>query len=416
MLFAVRPVVFAAVAAVTVAAGAGCYAPYPPGGVPCDPAKARCPEGQWCVAGASGFVCSADEPGTPDARGGDAASGLCFGTGLVRNLCFPQLPAGTLTISGAASIDTATVGNGNCTTIVGQATGQPSLCVVARETIRVAALATLKVTGPLPLVLVATGAIDVAGTIDVSGHADGTVGPGARMACGGGTAGADATMQGGGGGGAGGSFGGAGGAGGRGAMDNNGGTPETVGAPTFVVGGCPGTPGGAGGGGGGSGAGGPGGGAIYAIARTGITIGGTIAASGGGGKGGTGGNLSGGGAGGGGAGGLIGLDAPAVAVTVTGRLHANGGGGGGGNGSDIDRRGADGSDPAAPGTPAPGGPGGNGGGGNGGAGFAQGAAPQLGAIGINGLCGGGGGGGGAGVIRVFQAPAVLGGAVSPSPM
>jgi hypothetical protein len=398
-----------------VTAGAACYAPFPPASVPCDPEDPRCPSGQACVAGAGGFVCSAGpglSPDAPDAPG-DTGPDLCFGTGLVRDLCFDELPSGTLSISGAATLDTATVGGVHCTAIAPQP-GGPSLCVVARATIRVEPAATLRVTGPNPLVLVAAETIEVAGVIDASGHSDGVAGPGARtIACQGQTPGQNAQGEDGGGGGAGGSFGGAGGNGGNGVGGPGGGVAGPVSAAALVIGGCPGSRGGNGGGGGGGSPGGPGGGAIYAIARGSISITGTIAASGGGGRGGTGGANSGGGGGGGGSGGLIALDAPAAAVT--GRLHANGGGGGGGNGDAPTARGDDGSDPVMPATAAPGGGGGNGGGGNGGAGFAQGSPARPGNGTNSTYCGGGGGGGGAGVIRVFQAPGTLGGSVSPAP-
>lgn len=398
-------------AAVAVLAGGACYQPFAPSGVPCNPTAPSCPTGQSCVPDGADFVCSA-EPGAPDAPPGDVSSTLCFGTGLVKNLCLERAPVGMATYSGAFPIDTASVGGANCTSIVAQP-GGPSFCVVARATIRVDAAATVRVTGPNPLLLIAADAIEVLGTIDASGHRDGIAGPSARTGCAGQVAGRDG-QQGGGGGGAGGSFGTTGAAGGQGDGDTLGGTPGPAAPPTIVVGGCAGSRGGAGDGGGGAGPGGPGGGAIYAIAQRAIVVSGTISASGGGGKGGTGGANSGGAGGGGGSGGLIGLDAPQV--SVTGRLLANGGGGGGGNGDEPTRNGTDGADPTVPAVAASGGAGGNGGGAQGGAGFAQGSPSKTGNGTQTLYCAGGGGGGGAGVIRVFQAPVPTGAAISPTPI
>src|SRR5262245_14105944 len=95
---------------------AACYAPAAQPGAPCTPGADNCPEGQQCLAAPEGFACSTGQPvvdaATDSTPPGDG-SPLCFGTGLVRNLCFPQPPSGTLTVTGTSTIDTATVGGTN---------------------------------------------------------------------------------------------------------------------------------------------------------------------------------------------------------------------------------------------------------------------------------------------------------------
>ena len=382
--------------------------------------------GQRCVASGPEYVCSAG-PGTnedagvdPDAADApidspDAPAGFaCYGTGMVKDICFPQPPTTALVVSNNVIVDTAMVGGANCTTIVAQ-NGGPSLCVIAKQSITIGLGATLSATGANPLVLIAAGSIDITGTLDVSSHRSGNVvGAGARSTCTSGNGNNANAPPAGGGGGAGGSFKGAGANGGQGRGQTAGGTPAAASNPGVLLGGCAGGRGGTGAGGGGAGNGGAGGGAVYVIAGSSIKIMGSIKASGAGGTEGTGGLDSGGGAGGGGSGGMIGLDAPVI--QLLGTIAANGGGGGGGNGDDFDRPGQPGGETMLPGAPATGGNGGNGGGGNGGAGFAQPIAPAGGSNGSNPYCGGGGGGGGSGVIRVFGvAPGSVTGAVSPVP-
>lgn len=400
----------------------GCYAPTVASGIACDPATPACPTGQSCLEVAGSYACTSEpEPGPDGGSSGDASgdsqtdsSGLCFGTGLVVDVCFPQPPSGSLIVTNGVVIDTASVGGSNCTMIVGQPSG-PSLCVVARDMITIPVGTTLRATGPNPLVLIAGTTLDLSGQLDVSSHRGGTVGAGARVTCGIGVDGADApSPPRAGGGGAGGSFAGAGANGGPGHNGPAGGVALAASNPTFVVGGCPGGAGGDGAGGGGGGMGGAGGGAVYLIAGSSIVVGGSVTASGAGGARGIGGLDSGGGGGGGGAGGMIAFDAPSL--MITGMLHANGGGGGGGNGDQFDSAGQPGSDPAAALVPAPGGNGGAGDGGDGGDGFAQGNAAKAGINGGNPYAAGGGGGGGAGVIRVFQvAPGSISGMISPAP-
>jgi hypothetical protein len=417
-----------------VLALSACYAPTVLGGAPCEPGRDSCPTGQTCQATGSGNFClgdgargdaGADSPVTSTDDGG----GSCFGKGLLGSVCLTSAPTATRAFTSATTVNTASVGAGNCSEIHAQAAGA-SLCIVAGTTITVATGATLRAIGANPLVLIATQSITIGGGLDVSSHAGDTVGGVATFGAGARSA-ADCTAIGldglpgrdsnqnffGGGGAAGGSFGGAGGAGGAGGKGNVGhGNPAAaVVPPSVLVGGCPGGHGGDGDNGGGGAVGGNAGGAIYLLAGDSIAVAGKIIASGaGGGAGGTGVDSSGGG-GGGGAGGMIGLEASRI--MVTGSLVANGGGGGGGGGGLPGSGGTAGSDPAAPATAAKGGPGGSGGGGGGGNGS---VAAQAGTVGVQGSnaneSAGGGGGGGAGVIRVFGvSPASLTGAISPPP-
>jgi hypothetical protein len=391
----------------------GCYAPHVQSGAPCSPDVDNCPSGQTCLPAAGGYFCgggampdaSGDGPVRDDAPGDGGAS--CFGTGLLANLCLAQAPAGTVAFTADVTIDTATVGTGNCGAIVAQP-GGPSLCVVAADSISVAAK--VRAQGPNPLVLIANTTIDISGALRVDSDRGGVIGAGAQTTCSSGD-GANG-MQGAGGGGGGGSFGTAGGDGGKG--ENT--VPGTAGAtttPAFVRGGCAGGKGGTGDGGGGAGAGGAGGGAVYVIASS-ITISGTVDASGAGGAAGTAGANSSGGGGGGGAGGLIAFDAPSITASSAAAIFANGGGGGGGGGNQPSNVGSSGSDPTGYQAGGTGGNGGAGGGGGGGNGYGAGGAAKTGSNFSSMYCGGGGGGGGGGVIRVFQAaPSALGTNVSP---
>jgi hypothetical protein len=347
--------------------------------------------------------------------GADTAPG-CFGTGLVHDVCPMPAPTNDVMVAGDRTINTATVGNGNCDSITAQS-GGPSLCMITGRTITIATGAHLFGEGPNVLVLLASETITVDGTIDVASRL--TVlnpGAGADTTCASPAGGSATQFEGAGGGGAGGSFATAGGNGGTGRAPNNPNTPGGVAAgtqtPTVLRGGCAGGRGGNADGGGGSGAGGFGGGGVYLIAGTSITIAGAINASGSGGGQGTAGTNASGGAGGGGSGGMIGLDAPSI--TSTGQLFANGGSGGGGGGDDPSFPGQPGKTPAAPSPAAVGGAGGTGGGGKGGDGSVLTTAPTNGANGPNPYTAGGGGGGGAGIIRVFGvAASTVGGVISP---
>ena len=382
---------------------AACYAPSAQPGAPCP--DGVCPSGLVCapatqtcertavpadasVDDASELDAPVDAPEmvTVDAPP-DAAP--CYGAGLI-TIC-PSAPVtDSLAITANTTLDTDT--SPLCIVYSG---GELDVCVVAATTISIAATQRLHAIGTRPLVLLATGAMTIDGTLDV------TFGAGANPAtC---VAPTAATGKQGG---AGGSWQGRGGSGGN-AVSGTG--PVAAPGTTTVAlrGGCR---GGSGAGGGSPGAGGSGGGAVYLIAQS-IAIDGAINASGAGGARGR--NASGGG--GGGAGGFIGLDAPAIMVATDARVFANGGGGG--EGGTPNKDGNSGSTPNDPGT-ATGGAGGANHGGNGGAGAAgtllDGDDGRAGGTCDRGGASGGGGGGGAGFIYVYPAQ-VLGGTVSPAP-
>jgi len=282
---------------------------------------------------------------------------------------------------------------------------------------------TVKVTGTAPLIAVASGAITIAGRIDLSA-AQGTAGPGASEASLGAggdgqsayISGADVQVSSGGGGGGYGTAGG-GGSGGAGRA------APGIGGPIYY-GLQPGDPlvGGARGGRGGCRNGpcidgGAGGGALQLSSAISITILplGVITAAG---AGGSGGGWQAVGGGGGGAGGEILLEAPSI--VVAGTLAANGGGGGGagGNGSYNTPQGQAGEDGHDSATPALGGPGGipmGSDGGSGAAGTADGFHEAQ--NGHAGFSEGGGGGGGAGRIwlrhRATIPPDRTGSTISP---
>lgn len=430
-----------------VIALSACYSPNLAGGSPCDLTTQLCPTGQTCVAstGRGGGICMPEHGGTPDGGASTPDGGTCLGGHLLGSVCVSTTPAGPITLTAVGGpVNSGTVAAGSCTEIVAQ-TGGPALCVIAGTTIDIPAAVLVRAfavsanaaaTGTNPLVLFATDAITVEGTIDVASHLNDTLaggipalGAGARTAVGCAVTGLDGVMgkpvggnsneSYGGGGAAGGSFGTLGGAGGNGGNNNNvlHGNPVLGSVPSLVVGGCPGGSGGPGDGGGGVGVGGNGGGAIYLLAGKSITIAGKINASGAGGGAGGSGNFSSGGGGGGGSGGLIGLEAGTVTIMAGAAVFANGGGGASGSGQTEGDSGSPGTDPAAPATAAGGGAGKDGGG----AGGAGSVSSGTGAAGTKGgcssmtpECAGGGGGGGGGVIRIFSTqPATIQGAVSP---
>jgi len=269
--------------------------------------------------------------------------------------------------------------------------------VLTASHLEVGDVAKLRVTGDLPLLLVAWEQADINGTLDVSTSEIAGNGAGANpIACddnaakpGGGTA--SVTGAGGGGGGG---FGGVGGAGG----DGGGALPGMGGDGGTAITGDPGLRGGCPGGRGGviaaeTAAGrGSGGGAVAISARLMLVVGGVIHAGGGEGLGAVT-DLSGGGAGAG-SGGLVWLDAPDISLADASVLAANGGGGG--EGADNNDSGDPGDAAKAGRTSAAGGSSGGNDGGNGGAGSDS-DTPDgaMGGTGGN-DAGGGGGGGGAG--------------------
>jgi hypothetical protein len=318
----------------------------------------------------------------------------CFGAAPF-DICAMPPPTGDLTLSGSLDTDGAMCS----ATQLWSSSGQTPSCFIAAANITVMNLA---VTGSRPLVLVATGEINVTGHVDAASHIATTTpteGPGSLNPGTCGTFGAPAGVipAGGGAGASLASDGGSGGDGGGGQNGTNaGGTkyaPFLATPPGTLRAGCRGQQGGAGMGSGGLG--GFGGGALYLVSGARIVLGASaiINASGAGGD--AGGKAAGGG--GGGSGGMILVHAPAFEITNGAIVVANGGSGGTGGdktGSGTGTRGND-PDPANPMTPAPG-P--TGAGGAGGAGFAVGSAA---ATGGNGLTdeGGGGGGGGGGYIQ-----------------
>jgi len=341
---------------------------------------------------------------SPDATGDSAmmmtgdASG-CWGTGVVK-ICPGTAPAGMVTLTG--DFDTGT--SPDCKPYQVAPGALPlDACVVTARAITVSG--TFTVTGPRPLVLLASDTITVqaGATLDVSSHREpARTGPGANAtAC---NASGDGTPDFNGcGGGAGGSFGDTGGKGGDGDSGAAGGQAGAKAATVDILrGGCP------GGGGGGTtgGTAGAGGGAVALLAGTSILVSGTINASGAAGDGAAGFSDGGGGAG---SGGMIVLDAPTL--FGGGTLIANGGGGGEGASNNPGSPGLE-PDPTMPLSAAPGGSG-NTNAGNGGDGAA--GTTTTGQSGSDGTSndGGGGGGGGAGYVVMYATANTLTGARSP---
>jgi hypothetical protein len=355
---------------------------------------------------------------------------VCFGVGLLKNLCLLSPPAGDKILPSAINTDATET----CTRVLpqtGSPTAAPELCVIAAGTIT--AQGTVTVTGARALVLIAAETIVVAdgATLDASSTTKTNprrVGPGANLGPCARPGGADGQAAGAGGG-AGGSLATKGGDGGRGNLNadpmkgqrvaQGGRAGGTQSAPLLLRGGCPGGKGGdsqivAGAGNGG--AGGAGGGAVYLIAGASITVTGDVFASGAGGDAIN--NNSGGeqGGGGGGTGGMIGFDAPTV--TLDGRVVANGGAGGGGGGQDTGGKpGGDGTttDWNTQATP---GDGGSGGPpqiriAKGAPGTAVGMTANI--DGPDADTGGGGAGGGLGIVTVYGKLAGAVSSVSPAP-
>ena len=268
-------------------------------------------------------------------------------------------------------------------------------CVITGQSITIPSGATVSVTGNRQLILFSTGSIRISGTLDAAGHGR-TSGPfGDAGPCGAGAKNPTSGKQGGGG--WGGSFGGPGSNGGNGASGSGGVAPPAITATT-LRGGCRGSDGANNEFRNGGGSHGGGGGAVLLIARTTITIDGTVNASGGSGGHGA----FGGGGGGGGSGGMIALDA-VDSVTLQGKCFANGGGAGEGGSFNNGRDGGESKAPDSAGTGGQGGSVTGGDGGNGGFGTTGSLPGSNGTKGNpqTGDGGGGGGGGGVGIIKVF---------------
>src|SRR5512139_1480561 len=107
-------------AAGVLIAVSGCYAPTTPAGAPCDLSVDNCPAGQRCEMTASGAFCGARaatlDSGAGDGAQADTAPG-CYGVGLVHDICLMPPPTTDVTIAGDRTINTATVGTGNCDSI-----------------------------------------------------------------------------------------------------------------------------------------------------------------------------------------------------------------------------------------------------------------------------------------------------------
>jgi hypothetical protein len=313
----------------------------------------------------------------------------CFGStnGLVRP-CYVTVPSAALALSSALVTDPASCDSG----VTGKNVG--GTCVKGGTTITITG--SVNVTGPNPLVLVATQSITITGQLSVASHRNN---PGAGVNNGAATCSTPIAVVGQAGG-VGGSFGDTAGGGG-----DNAATPGAAIVPTVLRAGC----GGQLAGNSGAGSVAFGGGGLYLIAPS-ITImtGAAIDASGGGGAGGARVTAVGYGGGGGGSGGMLVLDAPTIANN--GMVYANGGGGG--QGADTTKLGQPGADPSTATTAAAGGSGGQSTGGLGGAGAFVSTPAVVGGTGNSN--GGGGGGGGAGIIYVFGGSA-LNGTVSPVP-
>jgi hypothetical protein len=320
--------------------------------------------------------------------------------------CAFERPTLDSMISGAASYntDTGVLTSGESTVDMTHMTVQgnagPMDAVFVRD-VRFMANTKLRVTGSLPLAIIAYGTV----TLEQATLIDATDGgAGARATCPN-SAIAGRPDGGGAGGGGGGGFGGAGGTGGTGNSDGTaiaGGTGgEPIDQPPGPLGGCPGSAGGTGDDPGG--AAGKGGGAIYIAAETKIEIAASAGINAGGGGGGGGhkdGTFSDGdaGGGGGGSGGMIMLESPVV--RSMGTLAANGGGGGEASGNSSSGKGGEAGKLAT--TPAAGGGGNSSSGTDGGAGGAKGAPNGM-PVTSSQAGGGGGGGGGAGFVVVLSA-------------
>jgi hypothetical protein len=318
---------------VLLVALAACYSPRVPATcvVTCN-ADTECPSGLTC----NGTVCTDGDPcGDPP---GDAPidelspTAVCVGTPTapLGQVCLDPPPA-LMTINSGRVIDTDD--DPGCQHTYNGVT----VCVIPVETINVGA--SITASGGLPLVLWSSASMTISGVVDVGSNTlAGRKGAGANPStCASGLPldGELDTTSSVGSGGAGGSFtndaitvGGA--AGGDAATTGAGGKPTPTQSPLAFHGGCA---GGEGGDPSGSGSTSPGngGGAVYIVAKQGITVTANMGRISAGGGGGGGGGASSAGGHGGGSGGWIVLDATDGSITDTSALiGAFGGGGGGG--------------------------------------------------------------------------------------
>jgi len=363
----------------------------------CAPSATSCADAntlQQCNPDGAGFAPGAScQLGCADATGPVSAHCRTIQPLHLPDICdTPAVnPVFAWSTSGTLDTNVAT----SCDQVITQASG-PAVCVIRAGTISVSATLTAAPGGiSRILALVADGALDVTGTIDVA--AEGTSnGPGGGQlrsgdavsgSSGGGGAGFKTTGA------AGGSTAGAGQGGNGGAILNplllnhmNGGTRPNSGVAILVA------------------VGGGGGGGLMLVSCKGtVTVSGLIDAGGGGGGGGrdivAGAQLNISAAGGGGAGGYVVMQGGQVVVTSTAQLYANGGGGGGGTNTNDTTGGAGGDGPRSTTTAAAGGTPLGAGAGAGGNGGRVGAAPGVG--GGTSVSSGGGGGGSTGMFQVY---------------
>ena len=325
-----------------------------------------------------------DNPVARDANGDGTDSTIpdsCYGTGDVV-VCPRQPLPPTMTVPTVINTDAS-----ECIDLDPPST--PNICAIGATTLVISGL---QATGADPIVIV--GDTITVGAIDVSSGPGSAVGAGARKSCP--LAGTPASMAGG----AGGSHGALGGSGGKNGNNSPGGTPGAVPPPEVLRGGCQGQNIGVS-------LGGKGGGAVAVLARTKLTISGSINASGAPGAGGA----AAGAGPGGGAGGMIYLDSPDIGLGAGAQVFANGGGGG--EAGEVGTPGMPGLKSTNATTPGFGGTG-AGEGGDGGYGGYRDFAAANGNDGQPGV-GGGGGGGAVGAIRIRPNPVGDASNVSPLP-
>jgi hypothetical protein len=333
-----------------------------------------------------------------------------------------------LVLAGSVTIDTTNLTITGIATVMGefdvrhQINGNSEVAVLHVSALTVMPNAQVRVIGSRPLIVVASGAIEAAGTLDASarGSTPGAGGSASGMGSGSGARGAhNGTYSDTGGGGAG--FGNNGAVGGAvigcGTTLDGAAAGASSGDDTISV-----FKGGAGGGAGESSAcvdslGGAGGGAIQLTSEVSVHIAATgiINAGGGGGAGGLDCGPSDGNSGaGGGAGGAIVLQAPMVSNEGVVAANGGGGGGGGSGGGQPADTGDAGQDGSASDNAAIGGFGIGGAGGDGGAGATRDDQPQH---GTDKACGDNGGGGGGGVGRIAASAGYIeSGTTSPQPI
>lgn len=329
-----------------------------------------------------------------DAPADTAATKLCLGT--FQQVCVAA-PQTTLTLMSQTISTSSTSGSALCAAVYMPTPGIDA-CVIAAQSITIPSGNLVTVTGSRPLILIASTAITITGTLDAASHRGLPAGPGADLGPCPTTMTSPTTSQQGGGG-WGGTLGAAGGNGGSSPGGAVGGIAGARIATSMFTGGCPGGNGASSASGALGGAGAHGGGAVAMLAGQAILIDGIVNASGAGAAGGK----PAAGGGGGGSGGMIVLEAPSV--KVPGQCFANGGGGGEA-GASSGRDGAIGRESTAPDRAGSGGRGSTIGGDGGNGSFAATGAMSgdSGSARVNppDAGGGGGGGGGAGFIHVVS--------------